>query len=36
VVVELVAPVSKFEDYTPIFNLFTKTFEFKGCPGWEK
>jgi len=33
--VEFVAPVSKFESYAPVFNLFTKTFEFKGCPSWE-
>jgi hypothetical protein len=36
VVAEFVAPVRKFEDYSTIFTLFTKTFEFKGCPAWEK
>lgn len=36
VVVECVSPAGKFKDEELLFRLFMKTFEFKGCPVWQK
>jgi hypothetical protein len=34
VIVECVAPASKFKDEELVFRLFMESFEFKGCPTW--